>query len=124
MPTPRSKLGSAGEEAARRYLERRGLQWVESNWRCAAGEIDLVMRDGGELVFIEVKTRRGETAGSAEESVSPSKGRKLLSAGSWYLQAHPDLGDPVWRVDLLAITLDRSGNVARIAHFVNAIVAG
>lgn len=124
MPTRRSKLGAAGEGAARRYLERKGYEWLESNWRCAAGEIDLVMRDGDELVFVEVKTRRGEAAGRAEESVSPSKGARLLAAGSWYLQEHPELGDPVWRIDLLAITLDRSGAVERITHEANAVVAG
>jgi putative endonuclease len=124
MATARTKLGTAGESAARRYLEQRGLTWVESNWRCPAGEIDLVMRHGAELVFVEVKTRRGEGAGRAEESVSPSKARKLLESGGWYLQEHPDAGDPIWRIDLVAITLDRTGKVDRISHLANVVVAG
>ena len=124
MPTPRSKLGTAGEAIARRYLEQRGLRWIESNWRCAAGEIDLAMRDGAEIVFIEVKTRRGEASGRAEESISGSKGRKLLQSSGWYLQMHPELGDPIWRIDLVAITLDRTGKVERISYTANAVVEG
>jgi putative endonuclease len=124
MPTPRSKLGSAGEAIARNHLEAQGLEWKTSNWRCAAGEIDLVMRDGDEIVFVEVKLRRGETAGRAEESISTAKGKKLLAAGGWYVADHPDVGDPIWRIDLVAITLDRTGRVERISHVTNAVVAG
>jgi putative endonuclease len=98
------------------------MAWIESNWRCRAGEIDLVMRDGDELVFVEVKLRRGEAAGRAEEAVNASKATKLLRSGSWYLAEHSELGDPTWRVDLLAITLDRSGRIERVSHLVNAVV--
>jgi putative endonuclease len=121
VPTPRSSLGAAGESIARGLLERKGMIWIESNWRCSAGEIDLVMRAGDEIVFVEVKTRRGEGAGRAEESISVSKGRKLLDTGEWYVSAHRALGDPIWRIDLVAITLSRSGAVERITHVENAV---
>jgi putative endonuclease len=124
MPTPRTKLGATGEALARRHLEAQGLEWLTSNWRCSAGEIDLVMRDGDELVFVEVKLRRGEMAGRAEESISPAKGKKLLAAGGWYVAAHPEVSDPIWRIDLVAITLDRTGRVERVSHVTNAVVAG
>lgn len=122
MPSDRSRLGTTGEGLARRHLESRGMAWIESNWRCRAGEIDLVMRDGDELVFVEVKLRRGEQSGRAEESISDAKGRKLLAAGSWYLAEHPDSGDPIWRIDLVAITLDSAGRIERVSHIVNAVV--
>ena len=124
MPTARTNLGNAGETIARDYLERQGMCWIEGNWRCLSGEIDLVMRDGDELAFVEVKTRRGDAAGRAEESVSISKGKKLLATGSWYVQAHPTIGDPIWRVDLVAITLSKSGKVVRLNHIVNAVLSG
>jgi putative endonuclease len=124
MPTPRSKLGATGEVVARHYLESKGHIWIESNWHCSSGEIDLVMREGTELVFVEVKTRRGEAAGRAEEGVSANKSRRLLATGSWYLSSHPELGDPIWRIDLVAITLDRSGRVERVTHIPNAVVSG
>lgn len=121
MPTARSKLGFAGEQHARRFLESKGLRWVENNWRCAAGELDLVMIEGEWLVFVEVKTRRGEGAGRAEESISPAKGRKLLAAGEWYVAEHPEFADRIWRVDLVAITLARDGQVERVTHLANAV---
>ena len=80
------------------------------------------MQDRGELVFVEVKTRRGEAAGRAEESISVSKGRKLLASGAWYLAEHSEAGDPIWRVDLIAITLAKSGAIERISHVENAVV--
>lgn len=124
MAASRSKLGSAGEAIARRHLEALGYRCLDSNWRCQAGEIDLIMREGDELVFVEVKLRRGELAGRAEEGISLGKGRRLLAAGGWYLNDHPELGDPIWRVDLVAITLDRAGRVERVSHVMNAVVGG
>jgi putative endonuclease len=124
MATPKTSLGSAGEAIARGYLVERGYTWVESNWHCRAGEIDLVMNDGAELVFVEVKTRRGEAAGRAEESISVAKGRRLLASGEWYLAEHANRGDPVWRIDLIAVTLDRTGKVERLTHIENAVTVG
>lgn len=71
--TSRQLLGAAGEGHARRYLEVREYSLVARNWRGERGEIDLVMIDGHELVFVEVKTRRGDTWGRAEEAVTPIK---------------------------------------------------
>lgn len=119
--TPRRGLGTAGEGHARRHLEAKGFGYVESNWRCRSGELDLVMRDGDEIVFVEVKTRRGEAMGTAEAGVSPAQTRRLLRAAGLYIALHPDIGDPVWRIDLVAITLDPSGAVSRLSHISNAI---
>lgn len=122
-PTARRRTGDRGEALARDLLEQQGLRWIASNWHCAAGELDLVMQDREELVFVEVKTRRGESHGRAEESVTPAKGRRLLAAAEWFVAEHPDLGQMIWRIDLVAITLDRDGAVVRSTHLVNAIVA-
>jgi putative endonuclease len=122
--TARTRLGWSGEGHARRFLEARGLRYVEGNWRCPAGELDLVMRDGDEVVFVEVKTRRGEGMGRAEEAVSAAQAGRLLAAGEWYLAAAPELADRVWRIDLVAITLAADGSVARISHVENAVVTG
>ncbi|HEU5431815.1 MAG TPA: YraN family protein, partial [Thermomicrobiales bacterium] len=109
---------------ARRWLEARGYVVIGANWRCRGGEIDLVARDGAELVFVEVKTRRGEGAGRAEEAVTPAKARRLLASGAAFIAAHPAYADAIWRIDLLAITLDSTGAVARVAHLPNAVVSG
>ncbi len=118
------RRGAAGEAIARAHLERLGYTHIVSNWRCAAGELDLVMRDGTELVLVEVKTRRGEAAGRAEESIGGAKARKLLAAGEWYVAQLGEVPDPVWRIDLVAITLDAAGNVQRLRHEPNAVISG
>ena len=123
-PTARRRLGDRGEERARRYLEGKGYVFVAANWRCPAGELDLVMRDGDEVVFVEVKTRRGEGMGRAEEAIRPAQGRRLLAAGEWFLAEAPGPAEAVWRVDLVAITLDGRGAIGRLTHVVNAIGAG
>jgi putative endonuclease len=123
-PTPRAALGASGEAHARRMLELHGYRHLASNWRCAAGEIDLVMATGDELVFVEVKTRRGDASGRAEDAISPAKGRKLLAAGEWFVAEHPAWQEAIWRVDLVALTLAPDGTVVRATHVENAIVSG
>lgn len=122
--TPRRRLGTRGEDQARRYLESQGYHFLAANWRCAVGELDLVMRHGAEIAFVEVKTRRGEAAGRAEEAISPAQGRRLLAAAEWFLADHPELDDLIWRIDLVAITLAGPGSGSRLVHIVNAVVAG
>jgi putative endonuclease len=121
--TARQGLGAAGEQLARRHLEGKGYGFVTANWRCPFGELDLVMRDGATLVFVEVKTRRGERLGAAEESVTSAQARRLLVAAEVFLAASPHLGDAIWRVDLVAITLDHCGAVARLNHLIDAVRA-
>jgi putative endonuclease len=100
------------------------MTFIAANWRSASGEIDLVMRDGNDVVFVEVKARMGEGAGTAEAAISPAKGRKLLATGEWFLAEHPELGEPAWRIDLVAITIDSRGVVSRISHIPDAVVSG
>lgn len=66
-------LGRAGEDLAAAYLEGRGMTIVERNFRCPRGEIDIIARDGDELVFVEVKTRRSLRLGSPLEAITPVK---------------------------------------------------
>lgn len=121
--TDRAALGDAGEAHARRWLEARGYRFVAAKWRCPAGELDLVMQEGEELVIVEVKLRRGEANGRAEDAIDLSKARRLLTTGERFVAAHPAWHDAVWRVDLVAITLGPNGVVERVSHAVNAVVA-
>jgi putative endonuclease len=118
----RIATGASGEAHARRFLEVKGYTFVASNWFCQAGELDLVMIDRTELVFVEVKTRRGEYSGRASESVSRSKATKLLTSGEWFIGTHPQYEDMVWRCDLVAITIHPKTGVATVQHEINAIV--
>ena len=124
MTTPRTRLGNLGERHARVLLEQTGMTFVEANWRSASGEIDLIMRDNEFVVMVEVKVRRGESSGSAEEAISAAKGRRLLATGEWYMADHLALSDVPWRIDLVAITIDSSGRVIRQTHVRDAVVTG
>ena len=77
-------LGAYGERVAARHLTEEGLVVLDRNWRCDAGEIDLVLRDGDVLVFCEVKTRTGTAYGHPLEAVDPVKTERLVRlAGRW-----------------------------------------
>ena len=80
--TPRARLGAAGERLAALAIERAGLRIIARNWRCPYGEIDLIAEDDqrGELVFIEVKTRRGARLGIPEEAITPAKRSDVIAA--------------------------------------------
>jgi putative endonuclease len=119
-----STLGPTGERDARAYLESKGMRFIASNWRCLVGELDLVMLDRNELVFVEVKARKGDYAGRAEEAVGKAKSRKLLATGEWFVSKHPEHHARIWRIDLLALTYDSTGQIKRIGHIENAIVTG
>jgi putative endonuclease len=122
--TSRQSLGAAGEQLARRHLERNGFRFIAANWRCRSGELDLIMRQGETLVFIEVKTRHGDRLGTAEEAVLPRKANRLLRAAQYYLVTRPDLADVFWRIDLVAVTLDDSGVLQRLTHIEDAVRSG
>lgn len=118
--TSRQQLGDAGEGLARRLLEADGYHVLAEQWRCREGELDLVMQRGKELVFVEVKLRHTGLL-APEETVTPAQQRRLLLAAQRFVAAHPDLSDCIWRIDVVAITLDASGSVYRVNHLENAV---
>ena len=77
MTTQRQAIGAYGERLAARHLEEHGLRILARNWRCADGEVDLILRDGDDVVFCEVKTRRTGTFGPPAAAVDPRKVKKL-----------------------------------------------
>lgn len=81
----RQSIGKKGEALARDYLGRQGLVPLENNYRCNLGEIDLVMRHGDTLVFVEVRQRKNTHYGSPLETVSVTKQRKLRRAAEHFL---------------------------------------
>lgn len=85
-------------------LLARGLTLVGRNFRCRVGEIDLIMRDGQVLVFVEVRYRRDQRHGTAAETVSRPKQRRFVAAARRYLQQHPAAARAPCRFDVVAIT--------------------
>jgi putative endonuclease len=117
-----TEIGRQGEEIAAQALEAHGYVLVERNWRCPAGEVDIVARDGDTWAFVEVKLRQGEDFGSPEEAVTGAKQERLLQAALVYLAEH-DLRDVAWRVDVVAISLASDGKVRRLALYKDAVRA-
>jgi putative endonuclease len=95
-------VGACFEQHALDCLERAGLKRVERNFRTRFGELDLVMRDGDTLVFVEVRYRRHVQFGGGAASVGASKREKLARAAQGFLQAHPQLASMPCRFDVVA----------------------
>jgi putative endonuclease len=119
MKGARQRLGQRGEGLAAAYLEKRGYVVRERNWRCLAGEMDIVAEDGDCLVFVEVRTRRGRKYGSPEESVTRAKQAKLVEVAQTYLQEHGWDGD--WRIDVVAVEMTSRGKLLRVDLIKNAV---
>lgn len=79
-------LGNTGEQLARIFLEEAGLVFVDANWSCKLGEVDLIMRDRDELVFVEVRLRRRTSYGQGLDTVAAQKQRKLTNTAKLYQQ--------------------------------------
>jgi putative endonuclease len=98
-------LGRRGEDAAVQYLMARGWHILERNWRCPEGELDIVARDGADLVVCEVKTRSSTTFGTPAEAVTPAKFRRLRRLAMAWLVARGG-GQAPARVDILGLVAD------------------
>lgn len=116
-------LGDWGEDAVGRYLEKQGYRILDRKYRCRWGEIDLVARDGSDLVFIEVRTRRSKLFGTPQESMTEAKVGRLVAACEDYLEKHVDeksRSETVWRIDLVSVHPAR-GRAPRIEHLRHAV---
>ena len=116
----RQLLGRKGEQMAADALRERGYRIVEQNFRCRYGEIDLIAEERGDLVFVEVKTRRGTSFGRPEEAVTPTKRRKLAEVASYYLDVH-NVGDCSWRIDVVAIDFNQDGKFRDVRVYPYAV---
>jgi putative endonuclease len=100
--TYRQNLGKRAEDLASRELVSRGYQILQRRFRTQYGEIDIVARDGGTLVFVEVRARAGEDYGSAEDSITARKIWRMTRMAQAYLMVHR-LGDVDCRFDVVAV---------------------
>jgi len=120
MADRRRALGRLGESLAARELERRGYRIVARNWRCPVGEIDLVAEHDDMLVFVEVRTRRGNARGTPQESITPAKQAKLIETAQTYL-SEQETGECDWRIDVIAVEMSPRGQLLRIDVIENAV---
>jgi putative endonuclease len=107
-------LGRFGEDAAVRHLLQGGMEVLDRNWRCRAGEIDIIARDGSCLVFCEVKTRSGDWYGTPAQAVVPVKAARIRRVAAQWLHDHEH--EPVaLRFDVVEV-YRRHNSPLRVEH--------
>jgi putative endonuclease len=116
----RRRLGQRGESLAADWLLALGYDIRVRNYRCRAGEIDLVARYADRWVFVEVRTRRGDRFGTPEESITARKARHLIASAQTFLLENNAL-EADWRIDAVAVVLDSHGQVERVDVIENAV---
>lgn len=117
----RENFGASAERVAALHLEAHGYRILARNVRTRAGEIDLIAEDADGLAFVEVKARRGRAYGPPEEALTARKQLQLVKLAEGFIAAHPGYADRTWRIDVVAIELDRSGKLVRIELVKNAV---
>jgi putative endonuclease len=116
----RRRFGDFGERVAASHLEAKGYDIVERNWATREGEVDIIAKRGPNLVFVEVRSRRGGAMGGPEESITGRKAEHMRAAALAYGQAHPE-APPNHRIDVVVIELDAKGRVMRVEQIENAV---
>lgn len=116
----RQSVGRRGEDYAARYLAAHGCVIRARNWRCPTGELDLIAEQGETLIFVEVRTRRGDRLGTPEESITPAKRARLIATAQAYVSEHAVV-ERAWRIDVIAIELGQQGEVRRCNWIENAV---
>jgi putative endonuclease len=106
----RAALGRAGEKESERFLRRLGYRIVCRNYRCPAGEIDLVALDDKVIVFVEVKTRSDSDHADPEDAVNPAKQRHLIASARFFIRQTGSDNRPC-RFDVLALIVNECGGL-------------
>ena len=120
MSAIRSELGVRGERLAEAYLKQRGLKTLARRYSTPVGELDLVMREGETIVFVEVKTQSDRVFKDPQEQVTPAKRRKLIKTAKWFLNGKRWMDKPC-RFDVIAVVVPEEGE-PELEHFPDAFV--
>ncbi len=108
MKKDNKTLGTLAEELAAVYFQKKGYTILEKNFKAPCGEIDLILQDGPELVFVEVKARTSDKYGLPQESVDLRKQKQITKTATWYMTLK-GLHDNPARFDVLAIQVSQDG---------------
>ena len=108
-------FGNRAEDLAASFLKKKGYKILERQYKSKHGEIDLIAREGDEIVFVEVKARQTSEFGYPEESVTRSKLSKIAAVGDEYLKDQK-LERALYRIDVVAIEFDQ--NPPKITHLI------
>jgi putative endonuclease len=101
--TNKQQKGKAAEETASHFLQMKGLKLIMQNYTCHFGEIDIIMRDKDDIVFVEVRSRSRKEYGLACETINKNKQKKLIKSALYFLQGKKWLDKVNGRFDIVAI---------------------
>lgn len=112
-------IGKFGEDIASKYLEAKGYKIKERNYRTFLGEIDIVSEYKGNIIFVEVKTRRSNKFGYPEEAINYNKQRKIIKNALCYLAKY-NLWKNNYYFDVILVSISNHKDIKRIKHIRNA----
>ncbi|MDP3889190.1 MAG: YraN family protein [bacterium] len=112
----RQAIGVFGEDIACRFLEKKGYIIITRNFYVRGGEIDIIARNGHDLIVVEVKTRTSQRYGFGEEAVNGYKHKRMNKALSQY---NGPFSVRYIRFDIIAVDIDRHNSTAKIRHIKN-----
>lgn len=115
MTIQRRLLGKAGEDAATIYLRKKGYQILERNYRTRFGEIDIICKKGETIIFVEVRSKRGNRFGSGAESVNWNKQQKIRMVAQFYLNHKRLFNSPI-QFDVIDIQFEPKIHLRHIEH--------
>jgi putative endonuclease len=114
----KKKIGAFGEDIAADFLIRRGYKIIDRHFQTRMGEIDIIAKNNSQIIFVEVKTRTGRNFGLPEEAINREKKIKLIETARWYL-AISGIEIENYRIDSIAVEVDKTNKKVRIRHFKN-----
>ena len=117
----RKNFGDSAERIAALHLEQNGYRILARNVRTRYGEMDLIAQDADGIAFVEVKARRTRAHGAPEEALTPRKQLKLVQLADAFIAEHEMFQDRAWRIDVVAIELDKTGKLIRVEIIKNAV---
>jgi putative endonuclease len=117
----RKNFGDSAERLAAMHLEKNGYRILARNVRTRFGEIDLIAEDGDGIAFVEVKARRTRAHGAPEEALTPRKQLRLVQLADAFIAEHEMFQDKAWRIDVVAVELDKTGKLIRVEIIKNAV---
>jgi len=112
-------IGKFGEDIASKYLEEKGYKIKERNYRTFLGEIDIISEYKGNIIFVEVKTRRSDKFGYPEEAINFNKQRKIIKNALCYLAKY-HLWEKNYCFDVILVSISNHKDVKRLKHIRNA----
>ena len=122
-PTNRTQLGNIAERYVVQHLEQRGYEILDRNWRRKWGELDIVAKKDGAVIFVEVKANRDESEGfDPEVRANREKMAKVARTARTYLMSKKYPPEQEWQIDIISVTFDQPNKVAKIVHFKNVEV--